>query len=96
MKSTYLALLKYTDKGMQGLSQSPERATAWKQQVEATGLRVVVQLWTAGPYDGVLLLEGPSEEKVLAALAGLSRQGNVRTESLRAFDAAEFAAIARG
>jgi len=96
MKTTYLSLLTFTDQGFRGIKESPQRAAAWKQQVEANGVKVLAQLWTTGAYDGALVVQGDNEQKVLAALAALAAQGNVRTHSLRAFDAAEFAQIARG
>ena len=89
MKVTYLVLLTFTDAGVRNLKQSTQRATAWRQQVEATGVKVVSQLWTVGAYDGALLLQGENEQQVLSALAKLAEQGNVRTQSLRAFDAEE-------
>lgn len=93
MKTTYVSLLSYTDQGIRNLKQSPQRAAAFRQQIEAAGLTVLAQLWTAGAYDGVLILQGDGEEKVLGVLAQLSALGNVRTHSLRAFDAEGFAAI---
>lgn len=93
MKITYLTLLTYTDQGMRAIKQSPQRATAWRHEVEAAGITVLAQLWTAGACDGVLILQGDSEQQVLAALAKLAALGNVRTQSLRAFDAEEFAKI---
>src|SRR5687767_15109307 len=94
MKTTYLSLLTFTDQGMQNIAESPKRAAAWRQQLESSGIKVVAQLWTAGAYDGLLILQGDSEQKLLAALAQLAAQGNVRTHSLRAFDADEFSRIA--
>ena len=94
MKVTYLSLLTFTDQGARNLAQSPQRAAAWRRQIESSGIKVVAQLWTAGAYDGVLILQGDSEHQVLAVLSQLAAQGNVRTHSLRAFDAEEFARIA--
>lgn len=93
MKTTYLTLLSFTEQGVRNLRQSPERARAWRQQVEGAGVSVLAQVWTAGAYDGALILQGESEQQVLGALAQLAAAGNVRTESLRAFDADEFARI---
>jgi len=93
MKSTYIALLTYTDQGVLNLKQSPQRAQTFRQNAEAAGIKVLAQLWTAGTCDGLLILQSDSEGKVLGTLASLASQGNVRTQSLRAFDAAEFAAI---
>lgn len=96
MKTTYLALLKFTDQGVRNLSQSPQRAAAWRKQAEAGGIKVIAQIWTAGAYDGALLLEADNEQPILRALAQLASQGNVRTHSLRAFNADEFANVTRG
>ena len=93
MKTTYVTLISYTDQGIRNLKQSPQRAQAFRQSAEAAGIKVLAQLWTSGACDGVVILEGDGEEKVLGALANLASLGSVRTQSLRAFDAAEFAAI---
>ena len=93
MKTTYVSLLSYTDQGIRNLKQSPQRAAAFRQQMEGAGVTVLAQLWTAGAYDGVLIVQGDGEEKVLAVLAQLAALGNVRTHSLRAFDADEFTTI---
>ena len=46
-----------------------------------------------GAYDGVLILNADSEIKVLHCLAELAATGNVRPETLQAFDAGQFNAI---
>jgi len=88
----YVTLLRFTDQGVRRLKQSPARALAFKNSVEKAGLRVEAQLWTAGACDGVLILSG-EERKILRTLAQLAALGNVRTESLPAFDGKEFKAI---
>ena len=93
MKTTYLVLLTYTGQGMRTIKQSPQRAKAWRQQIEGAGITVVAQIWTAGAYDGALILQSDNEQKILSALSQLASLGNVRTQSLRAFDAEEFAKI---
>ena len=94
MKTTDLSLLTFTDQGARNLKQSPQRATAWRQQIESSGIKVISQLWTAGAYDGVIILNG-DEKKVLGALTRLAALGNVQTNSMPAFDVAEFAAVVR-
>lgn len=90
---TYVSLLTFTDQGARNLKQSPQRAADFRQSVERAGIKVVAQLWTAGACDGVLILQGENEEKVLAALVQLAALGNVRTHSLRAFDASEWSGL---
>jgi uncharacterized protein with GYD domain len=93
MKNTCVTLLTFTDQGAAAIQQSPLRAAAVRRQFEAAGITVVSQLWTVGAYDGVLVLEGESEQKILGMLTQLAASGNVRTQTLRAFDAAQFAQI---
>ena len=81
------------EQGARNAQESPRRAAAWRQQIENSGIKVLTQFWTAGAYDGVLILQGDSEEQVLGALNLLASFGNVRTHSLRAFDAEAFARI---
>ena len=90
---TYLSLLTFTEQGVRNLSQSPQRAAAFRQSAEAAGVKIVTQLWTTGAYDGVLVLQGENEETLLRVLTQLAAQGNVRTHTLRAFDAAEFGRV---
>jgi uncharacterized protein with GYD domain len=91
--TTYLVLLNFTEQGLRQLNHSPARAAEFKQQAEAAGCDVAAQLWTAGAFDGALLLRGPSETAILRLLAHLTAQGNVRTQSLRAFEGPEFSAL---
>ena len=89
----YVTLIRFTDQGARALGKSTARALAFRQAAEKEGLKVETQLWTAGSLDGVLILSG-EEKKILGSLARLAADGNVRTESLRAFDAEEVKSIA--
>ena len=91
--ATYISLMSFTDQGARNVKQSPARAKSFRGSVEKDGVKVLGQYWTAGAYDAVLILQAESEVKVLRCLAALAALGNVRTHSLRAFDAKEFAAI---
>ena len=88
----YLTLLKFTEQGARNIKKSTEHATAFRDAARKAGVNVESQLWTAGAYDGALVLSG-DEKNVLRALAELAAQGNVRTETLQAFDAEQFRAI---
>jgi len=90
---TYVTLLTFTEQGARNLKQSPQRADEFRQAAERAGMKVLVQLWTAGKYDGVLILQAENEEKILTALVQLAALGNVHTHSLRAFDASEWSGL---
>jgi uncharacterized protein with GYD domain len=89
----YVTLIRFTPQGVRNLKQSPARATAFGKAAEKAGVKVEAQLWTAGGYDGILILHAVNETKILGLIAKLAAQGNVSTQSLPAFDAKEFAAL---
>lgn len=89
----YVTLIRFTEKGVRAIRNSPARARAFRQAAGKAGVKVEAQLWTAGSCDGVLILNGKDERAVLGAIARLASLGNVRTETMQAFDAAEFARI---
>lgn len=90
----YLTLLQFTEQGAKTLAKSPSRAEAFKQAAASAGVKVEAQYWTTGAYDGVLIFSAEDETKALRCLSALAVAGNVRTETLRAFDAKEFQALA--
>jgi uncharacterized protein with GYD domain len=88
----YLTLLKFTEQGARNIKKSTERALAFREAAKKAGVNVETQLWTVGAYDGAVVLSG-EEKNVLRAVAELASLGNVRTETLQAFDAEQFKAI---
>lgn len=90
---TYVVLINFTDKGIKQVKESPRRAAAFRTQVEAAGGTVKDVYWTLGRHDGVLVMEAPDDATATAVLLNLGAAGNVRTETLRAYDAAEFEGI---
>ena len=89
----YISLFRFTPQGVRNLKQSPARAKAFLKDASKAGVKVEAQLWTTGAYDGLLILQAGDETKILGLIAKLAAQGNVTTQTLRAFDAREFAAI---
>jgi uncharacterized protein with GYD domain len=90
----YVSLLKFTEQGARALNKSTARATAFSKTAAKLGVNVEAVYWTVGAYDGILILTADDETQALRCLAGLAAAGNVRTETLRAFDAEEFGALA--
>ena len=90
---TYVVLTKFTEQGVRNAKESPKRADAFKQMAKTFGITVKEILWTQGRYDVVTVVEAPDETAAMALSLSLSALGNVRTESLRAFSAAEMTKI---
>lgn len=87
--ATFITLIDFTDQGIRNIEESPHRADAFTEAAEAFGARVVAQYWTLGAHDGVLILEAPDEETAASVLIQLGSSGNVRTQTMRAFEWAE-------
>jgi uncharacterized protein with GYD domain len=88
----YVSLLRFTEQGARAVKKSAARAAGFRKMAERAGVAVEAQLWTAGSCDGLLVLSG-DEQKILGCLAQLVALGNVRTETLRAFDPREFQVV---
>ena len=80
-----VSLVSYTEQGIRNVKDSPQRARAFRELCKQNGVQVREMLWTAGPYDMVVITEGP-EEAISAVLLSVAKLGNVRTQSLRAMD----------
>jgi uncharacterized protein with GYD domain len=91
----YLTLLRLTEQGTRNIKKSTARAAAFREAAAKAGVRVEALYWTTGAYDGALILSAEDEINALQCLAALAAAGNVRTETLQAFDNNEFEAITR-
>jgi uncharacterized protein with GYD domain len=87
--STYIGLLNFTDKGIQSVKESPKRAAAAKEMAGRYGVTMKDIYWTLGGYDIVCVLDAPDDASVTAFNLAIAMQGNVRSQTLKAFNAAE-------
>ena len=89
----YISLLRFTEKGAREVKNSTTRALDFDKVAERAGVRVEAQYWMFGAYDGILILSSDTAEAALRCLTDLTAAGNVRTETMRAFDAGEFSQL---
>jgi uncharacterized protein with GYD domain len=90
---TYIALLHYTQQGITAIKQGPTRLEAAKQAYKKAGGELKAFYLTIGQYDAVAIAELPDDAAVARMALSLGAMGNVRTETLRAFNEAEFRKI---
>lgn len=90
--ATFISLANFTDQGIRGIKDSPKRAEALKVMAKKFGVTIKDVYWTVGRYDVVVILEG-EDEAVTTLLLKSGSLGNVRSETLRAFSAAEMGRI---
>lgn len=91
--ATFITLVNFTEQGIRNAKESPNRAAAFAASAEKLGVKVKDIYWTVGHYDAVAIIEGPDDETIISVLLGLGAQGNVRTETLRAFSTEEMSSI---
>lgn len=93
---TYITLGKYTREGVQNIKDGPERIQAARQAIEQAGGKWVGWYLTMGQYDFVVITQGPNAQTAAALTLAIGMQGNIRTETLRAFTEEEFKSLVEG
>ena len=90
---TYISLVQFTDKGIQGAKETTQRVAHWASQVESMGVSIKQMYWTLGQYDQVCVFDAPDDETAASVLLAADMLGNIRTQTLRAFTASEMEKI---
>jgi len=91
--ATYITLLRWTQQGVANVKDSPKRLDAGREAFKKFGVEIKDTFLTMGRYDLVCVVEGPNDETVARALLSLGSQGNVQTETLKAWTEDEFRRI---
>jgi uncharacterized protein with GYD domain len=89
----FVVLVKFTEKGVTTVKDSPTRASQFKALAAQKGVNVEVHYWLLGEYDGMLVLSAPAEETITALVLHLANLGFVHTCMCRAYDETEFRAV---
>jgi uncharacterized protein with GYD domain len=91
--ATYVVLANFTDQGVRNAKDSPKRADAFKDMAKKCGATVKDIYWTQGQYDVVTIVDAPDDVTATALALSVGALGNVRTQTLRAFSAADMNGI---
>lgn len=91
--ATYISLLNWTDQGIRNFADTVHRSEAANALAQRMGGSVTNIYWTVGQYDLVTVAEFPDDESGTAFLLALGSLGNVRSTTLRGYNASEFAAV---
>jgi uncharacterized protein with GYD domain len=89
----FVSLNKFTDQGIRNIKDSPKRAEAFRNAAKKAGCNVKELLWTQGKYDLIAIMEAPDDATAAALLLSIGRLGNISSQTLRAFTAAEMEKI---
>jgi uncharacterized protein with GYD domain len=92
----FVSLIRYTQQGIGKIKDSPKRLDAGKKAAEKLGGRILGWYLTMGKYDAVLITEFPNDDACAQFMLSLGALGNVTTQTLRAFNEAEYRKIIGG
>ena len=91
--STYIILVRWTNQGLQKIKESPSRLEAGKRAFEAADIKQKAFYMVMGRYDMVTIAEAPDDATLARGLLSLASQGNLQTQTLRAFTEDEYKKI---
>jgi uncharacterized protein with GYD domain len=91
--ATYIVLGNFTEQGIRAVKDTVKRSEAFKALAKEQGVTVKEVYWTLGSFDVVSVLDAPDEASVTALGLSMGSKGNVRTQTLRAFSAADMGTI---
>jgi uncharacterized protein with GYD domain len=91
--ATYCILGNFTEQGVRNAKDSPKRADAFKEMAKKCGATVKEVYWAQGQYDVVTILEAPDDLAVTSLGLSVGALGNIRTQTLRLFSAADMKTV---
>lgn len=91
----YVTLFKWTDQGVEDIKSAPAKIEESLKTAKERGGKVLGMYITMGAYDLVSIVEWPSDDAAVTTAMAISSRGNVRTTTMRAFTAPEFAEMAK-
>jgi uncharacterized protein with GYD domain len=91
--TTYIVLANWTDQGARAVNDSAKRLDAGRKLLEDMGGQLKAFYMTMGEYDMISVYEAPDDAVAARYTLMLSKQGNLRTKTLKAFPEAAYREI---
>ena len=88
--ATYIALIRYTDKGIETVRESPSRLAGAKEMLRGLGVELKQFFLLMGEYDVMYIMEAENEEAVTRASLALGSTGKIKAQTFRAFSEEEY------
>jgi uncharacterized protein with GYD domain len=82
---TYIAMLKWTQQGVKEVKESSARLDAARKSFQSAGVTLKQFYLVMGRYDAIAIVEAPDDASLAAALLKTTSQGNITSETSRAF-----------
>lgn len=90
---TYISLLRWTQKGIENIKESPSRHQRAKEAFKAMGGDLKQMFLVMGQYDLIIISEAPDDETAAKLSLAVGSRGAIRTETMRAFTEEEYRKI---
>jgi uncharacterized protein with GYD domain len=87
---TYMSLIKYTQKGVENMKESPNRLETAKGLFKSMGAEIKSFYLAMGRFDALVVSEIPDDETAMKLSITLGSAGAIRTESFRIFNEGEY------
>ena len=86
----YVILFHFSHQGIEHLKGSPDRIAALKTAAAKHKIKIKEFFCVMGQYDSMFIVDAPNDEAVAQLSLTIGSQGNVRTETMRAFNEEEY------
>jgi uncharacterized protein with GYD domain len=93
---TYVSLASLTDQGVRTMKDLSHRLQNAEQMFGQMGAKLIEVYLLMGQYDYIVIAEAPDDETMARIALAVAGQGNVRTQTFRAFDRAEALKVVEG
>lgn len=90
---TFISLCTFTDQGIRTVKESTQRADMVMEAASKFGSKMTHLYWTQGQYDLISIIEAPDDASAAAFGLAIASAGNVRMQTLRAFNRNEMNGI---
>ena len=90
---TYIIQSQWTEQGIRNVKESANRLDLGRKKLKDMGGDIKAFYLTTGPYDMLAIVEVPNDATLAAHLLWLGSQGNLRTQTVKAFTEDEFRGI---
>ena len=94
--SHYVLLCTYTDQGIRKIKDVPKRRAEAQEIGKKLGVEVKTGFSAMGAYDLILHVEAPSDDALSKWALSIASRGNIRTNTIKVYPAAEFDTIIAG
>ena len=90
---TYITVGTFTQQGIENVKDSPNRISRARAAFSAAGGELKEFFVVMGRYDFIVIGDLPNDQAAATIALAIGSQGNVRTETLRAFNEEEYAQV---